>query len=64
MSEASGPPAKGATCPICRKPSVARFAPFCSSRCKQIDLNRWLTGVYAVPGDGKPANEDAPDGEE
>jgi endogenous inhibitor of DNA gyrase (YacG/DUF329 family) len=36
-------------CPICRKPAVERFRPFCSQRCKDVDLNRWLSGVYAVP---------------
>ena len=36
-------------CPICGKPSVRAFHPFCSKRCADIDLNRWLSGVYAVP---------------
>jgi endogenous inhibitor of DNA gyrase (YacG/DUF329 family) len=36
-------------CPICGKPSVAEFAPFCSARCADIDLNRWLSGAYAIP---------------
>ena len=38
-----------APCPICRRPMDAAFKPFCSKRCADIDLNRWLTGVYAVP---------------
>lgn len=38
-----------ARCPICRKPADVAFKPFCSKRCADIDLNRWLTGVYAVP---------------
>ena len=38
-----------ASCPICGKPSDARFTPFCGKRCRDIDLNRWLSGVYAVP---------------
>jgi endogenous inhibitor of DNA gyrase (YacG/DUF329 family) len=37
-------------CPICGKPAVARFRAFCSQRCADVDLNRWLSGVYAVPG--------------
>jgi uncharacterized protein len=37
-------------CPICRKPAGAGFRPFCSRRCADVDLNRWLSGVYAVPG--------------
>jgi endogenous inhibitor of DNA gyrase (YacG/DUF329 family) len=46
-------------CPICAKPSQQKFHPFCSSRCAQIDLNRWFGGNYAVP-----AEEDEPDGED
>ena len=46
-------------CPICGKPAVAEFRAFCSRRCADIDLNRWLSGVYVVPG--KP--EEAEDGE-
>ena len=44
-------PAKPAArpCPICGKPSTAEARPFCSPRCRQVDLNRWLTGAYAVP---------------
>ncbi len=36
-------------CPICSKPAEQRFRPFCSRRCADVDLNRWLSGVYAVP---------------
>ncbi len=36
-------------CPICGKPAVKEFRPFCSPRCADVDLNRWLSGVYAVP---------------
>ncbi len=39
-----------ARCPICAKPVVEAFRPFCSKRCTDVDLNRWLSGVYAVPG--------------
>jgi endogenous inhibitor of DNA gyrase (YacG/DUF329 family) len=38
-----------ARCPICRKPVDQLFAPFCSKRCADVDLHRWLSGVYAVP---------------
>ena len=37
------------TCPLCGKPTDHAFRPFCSKRCADIDLNRWLSGVYAVP---------------
>jgi uncharacterized protein len=36
-------------CPICKKPSQVKFHPFCSNRCAQVDLGRWLNGSYAVP---------------
>ena len=36
-------------CPICSKGSKQDFHPFCSARCANIDLNRWLTGAYAIP---------------
>jgi endogenous inhibitor of DNA gyrase (YacG/DUF329 family) len=36
-------------CPICGKPSVRDFHPFCSRRCADVDLNRWLSGAYAIP---------------
>ena len=39
----------GARCPLCGKPVDQAFKPFCSKRCADIDLNRWLSGVYAVP---------------
>jgi endogenous inhibitor of DNA gyrase (YacG/DUF329 family) len=43
--------APGKPCPICGKPAVETYRPFCSKRCADIDLNRWLSGVYAVPSD-------------
>ncbi len=36
-------------CPICGKQIDQAFQPFCSKRCADIDLNRWLSGVYSVP---------------
>jgi len=37
-------------CPECGKPSAREHYPFCSARCKDIDLNRWLKGTYVIPG--------------
>ena len=37
-------------CPICRKPAVDTSKPFCSERCRDVDLNRWLSGKYVIPG--------------
>lgn len=36
-------------CPGCGKLSVERYRPFCSARCADVDLNRWLSGSYSVP---------------
>lgn len=41
-------------CPICGKPATARHRPFCSGRCAQIDLGRWLKGNYRVETDETP----------
>jgi endogenous inhibitor of DNA gyrase (YacG/DUF329 family) len=37
-------------CPVCRAPTVHAYRPFCSRRCADVDLARWLGGVYAIPG--------------
>jgi len=37
-------------CPSCGKPSTRKAYPFCSSRCADVDLNRWLTGQFVIPG--------------
>jgi endogenous inhibitor of DNA gyrase (YacG/DUF329 family) len=42
------------SCPICRRASLATFRPFCSARCKDDDMRRWLTGAYRVPTDEVP----------
>lgn len=45
-------------CPECGKPSARETYPFCSVRCKEIDLNRWLKGAYIIPARD---DEDEPD---
>ena len=37
-------------CPICGKPADPKLKPFCSRRCADIDLGRWLKGGYVIPG--------------
>ncbi|MCZ7675093.1 MAG: DNA gyrase inhibitor YacG [Roseovarius sp.] len=37
------------TCPVCGKATVQRVRPFCSKRCADVDLGRWLRGDYALP---------------
>ena len=52
MSEISDPKKATASprpCPICSKPSSFEDRPFCSKRCADIDLHRWLKGSYAIP---------------
>ena len=38
-----------AVCPLCQKPAEALHRPFCSHRCSQLDLGKWLTGDYTIP---------------
>ena len=49
-------------CPLCGKPQDAKFRPFCSKRCADLDLGRWLKGEYSIPGAPEPDDEDAPRG--
>jgi endogenous inhibitor of DNA gyrase (YacG/DUF329 family) len=44
-------------CPICGKPAAEASKPFCSERCRDVDLNRWLSDAYVIPG-GKDKDED------
>lgn len=46
-------------CPVCGKPSSQAHHPFCSGRCADIDLNRWLSGAYVIPaGPASPEDDD------
>ena len=47
-------------CPICGKPAVEQFRPFCGKRCADVDLNRWLSGVYVVPGKSEEEEDESP----
>jgi endogenous inhibitor of DNA gyrase (YacG/DUF329 family) len=44
-------------CPICGKPATEASKPFCSERCRDVDLNRWLSGSYVIPA-AKADDED------
>jgi endogenous inhibitor of DNA gyrase (YacG/DUF329 family) len=48
-SKSGVPEAPGGVCPICKKLAAAPFRPFCSRRCADLDLGRWLKGSYAIP---------------
>jgi uncharacterized protein len=61
MSRMSGEP----LCVICReRPAVPALRPFCSERCKMVDLGRWLTGTYRVPGASAEPESTDPDAAE
>jgi endogenous inhibitor of DNA gyrase (YacG/DUF329 family) len=36
-------------CPICNRPAATDVRPFCSPRCRDVDLHRWLSGSYVIP---------------
>ena len=52
-------------CPVCGKPEDPSCSPFCSPRCRKLDLSRWLNEVYVVPGDeaAEPAGSGGADDE-
>ena len=54
------PEAPRRACPICGKPAVDAFRPFCSGRCADVDLNRWLSGVYTVPVSADEEEDELP----
>ncbi len=51
-------------CPTCGKPATARNRPFCSKRCADVDLQRWLAGSYAIPvGEDGTDDPETPSGD-
>ena len=62
----SAPPIRAvrieAKCPVCSKPGDAKYRPFCSKRCADIDLGRWLKENYAVPTEEAPEDAETPPG--
>jgi uncharacterized protein len=53
-------------CPVCGKPTESAYRPFCSRRCADVDLQRWLSGRYAIGGAAEEDQEQGgqPEGEE
>ena len=49
MPAEDAPRAKGGRCPVCGAASEVKTRPFCSPRCRDVDLHRWLSGSYAIP---------------
>ncbi len=50
-------PSEAGSCPICGRPRDAKMKPFCSKRCADLDLAKWLKGEYSIPG--APAGEES-----
>ena len=48
-----------AACPVCKRPAEPDYRPFCSKRCADIDLGRWLKGSYAIPARAEDEDDDA-----
>jgi endogenous inhibitor of DNA gyrase (YacG/DUF329 family) len=44
-------------CPICGKPATEASQPFCSDRCRKVDLNRWLSNSYVIPAKDDDAED-------
>jgi endogenous inhibitor of DNA gyrase (YacG/DUF329 family) len=57
-SQGTSAKAAGGRCPICGAPAEAASRPFCSKRCADVDLARWLSGSYAIAGGQADADED------
>jgi endogenous inhibitor of DNA gyrase (YacG/DUF329 family) len=55
---------KSPTCPNCSQPAGGEDKPFCSRRCAEIDLGRWLKGGYAIAGDPVLSNDEMNDDSE
>jgi hypothetical protein len=52
--------ARPGPCPICGKPATPELKPFCSKRCADIDLHRWLSGTYAIPAAAAETEDETP----
>ena len=46
------------SCPICARETDPKYKPFCSRRCADIDLGKWLNGSYAIPAEITEQDED------
>lgn len=52
-------------CPICRRnPTDPAYKPFCSKRCADLDLQKWLTGAYVLPDVDEPVPDADPENDD
>jgi endogenous inhibitor of DNA gyrase (YacG/DUF329 family) len=58
MTEPKPPAGPRGKCPICSRPTDTKYRPFCSRRCADVDLARWLRGSYAIPDAGESEDGD------
>lgn len=49
----------GGKCSVCGKPVSQTYRPFCSRRCADLDLGRWLKEDYRIPTEEPPADNEA-----
>jgi endogenous inhibitor of DNA gyrase (YacG/DUF329 family) len=61
MTQSEPPAAARGKCPICGRSTQAKYRPFCSRRCADVDLARWLRGAYVIPdrAESEDGNEGA-----
>lgn len=50
--------ARRSNCPICKAESVQQYRPFCSKRCADVDLGKWVAGSYTLPSEEPPTEEE------
>jgi uncharacterized protein len=65
MGEAPSRPRPASPCPVCGRPADVVLRPFCSKRCADVDLHRWLSGSYRIPVEDEAddaENQDGPEG--
>jgi endogenous inhibitor of DNA gyrase (YacG/DUF329 family) len=57
----SEPPTPAGKCPICGRATDQQYRPFCSRRCADVDLSRWLRGAYAIPDEAEDEDGERPE---
>ncbi|MBO6777599.1 MAG: DNA gyrase inhibitor YacG [Marinibacterium sp.] len=49
------------SCPVCSKPTAQDWRPFCSHRCADLDLGKWMTGAYVLPANDETEEDSLPE---